>query len=108
MPRFPNLTPMVQAMPGGVFSKVAHRFASLQGEVYPLHVGDTWMEPVDGARMENIGVEEHPGMHKYSRPHGHPALLDAIATRRAVGTDRVLVTAGTAVPTSALLLSGDA
>ena len=28
---------------GGIFSALAHRIATYPGEVYPLHVGDTWL-----------------------------------------------------------------
>ena len=44
MPRFPEVSSSVEAMPAGVFSKVAHRIAAIKGERYPLHVGDTWPE----------------------------------------------------------------
>ena len=60
-----------------VFSSLAHRLASHRGEVYPLHVGDTWLEPADGCRMQDLTVEDHPGMHRYAPPHGMAPLLDA-------------------------------
>ncbi|MFP5284671.1 MAG: pyridoxal phosphate-dependent aminotransferase, partial [Thermoanaerobaculia bacterium] len=74
--------------------------ATYQGEVYPLHVGDTWMEPAEGCRMEDIRVADHPGMHRYAAPQGMPALLDAIAERALQRTgvptsrENVLVAAG--------------
>lgn len=92
MPRFPQVDPQIAAMRGGVFSRLAHRIAALQGGGYPLHVGDTWMEPVQGARMEDL--HDLPGVHRYSAPHGHPALLRALAERHGVDIERVLVTAG--------------
>ncbi len=82
------------ALRGGVFSRLAHKIATLEGERYPLHVGDTWLEPMRGARVEDFRVDEHDGLHRYSRPHGHPALLDAICARKGVEAQRVLVTAG--------------
>jgi N-succinyldiaminopimelate aminotransferase len=81
-------------MPAGVFSKVAHRIAAITGERYPLHVGDTWMEPAEGCRMEDFTVENHPGMHTYTAPKGHPDLVDAISSVRGVHSDRIIVTAG--------------
>jgi len=87
-------------MPGAVFSRIAHKVAALPPEsVYPLHVGDTWMEPAPGCRMEDFTVARHPGMHRYSSPQGLPALVDAVVDKtRASGlpTERggVLVTAG--------------
>jgi N-succinyldiaminopimelate aminotransferase len=100
MPRHPRFSPSVQDIAGAVYSALAHRLASHQGEVYPLHVGDTWMEPPEGCRMEDLRVAEYPGMHRYAAPQGMPALLDAIVEqvreRTGVPTERenVLVTTG--------------
>ncbi len=87
-------------MSGSVYSALAERLKQLEGEVYPLHVGDTWMEPPEGCRMEDLRVTDHPGLHRYAPVQGHPALLDAIVehVRAHVGlpTERsqVLVTTG--------------
>ncbi|MFK7929768.1 MAG: pyridoxal phosphate-dependent aminotransferase [Myxococcota bacterium] len=100
MPRFPHVTPTVAAMKGSPYSALAHRLAAYDGPIYPLNVGDTWMEPALGSRMQDLTVEQHPGMHRYTSAQGHPVLLDAIAQRihdrTGVVTDRgnVLVTAG--------------
>jgi N-succinyldiaminopimelate aminotransferase len=81
MPRHPGFSPSVQDIAGAVYSALTHRLASYRGEVYPLHVGDTWMEPAAGCRMEDLKVAEHPGMHRYAAPQGMPALIDAIVER---------------------------
>lgn len=100
MPRHPRFSPSVDDIAGAVYSSLAHRLERFQGEVYPLHVGDTWMEPVPGARMEDLRVAEHPGMHRYAPPQGIPALLDAVAARVeartgvATGRENLLVTTG--------------
>ncbi|HSS51736.1 MAG TPA: pyridoxal phosphate-dependent aminotransferase [Thermoanaerobaculia bacterium] len=100
MPRHPGFSPSVQDIAGAVYSSLAHRLATYRGEVYPLHVGDTWMEPAEGCRMEDLKVAEHPGMHRYAPPQGIPALLDAIVERVRQRTgvpterDNVLVTTG--------------
>ena len=94
MPRHPDVSSTVTAMRGGVFSALAHRFASLSGEIYPFHVGDTWMEPPPGARMQDLSVEEFPGMHRYVEPQGYGPLLDAVGALRGVGRDRLLIAAG--------------
>jgi len=111
MPRFPTVAPHVRAIQGGVYSKFAARIAALEGEVYPLNVGDTWMEPIKGARMEDLSVADHPGMHRYTGTRGMPALVDAIAERRGIDPGRILVTAsGTAglkILANALLSPGD-
>lgn len=100
MPRHPRFSPSTQDIAGSVYSALAHRLASYQGEVYPLHVGDTWMEPPEGCRMEDLRVAEYPGMHRYAAPQGMPALLDAVVERvrqrTGVSTERenVLVATG--------------
>ena len=100
MPRHPIPTPSVAAMPGAVFSRLAHKIAAFDGEVFPLHVGDTWMEPFEGARMQDFHVEDHPGMHRYSSPQGMPdlrkALIEKLQDRNHLPVDKegVLVGAG--------------
>jgi len=100
MPRQPHTAGSVTRLGGSLFSKLAHRLRTHEGEVYPLHVGDTWMEPPVGCRMEDLTEEEHPGMHRYCPPHGHPALLEVVVQRVAERTglsvepDDVLVTTG--------------
>jgi len=100
MTRHRHFSPSVQDIAGAVYSTLAHRLATHRGEIYPLHVGDTWMEPPEGCRMEDLRVAEYPGMHRYAAPQGMPALLDAIVERVRQRTgvpterDNVLVTTG--------------
>jgi N-succinyldiaminopimelate aminotransferase len=100
MPRVPHPAPAVAEISGAIFSRLASRIAAHKGKLYPLHVGDTWMEPFPGARMEDLRVDLHPGMHRYSETQGVPALIDAIVekvrTQNCLPCEResVLVTAG--------------
>ncbi len=100
MPRFPETTPTLDAVGGAVFSALATRLARHEGPVYPLHVGDTWLEPAAGCRMQDLTVDEHPGMHRYASPQGLPGLIDAVVERSrkrmGVATEHgsVLITAG--------------
>jgi N-succinyldiaminopimelate aminotransferase len=88
----------VAAMPGTVYTPFD--LASHPGPLYPLHVGDTWLEPVAGARMEDLSEAEHPGMHRYVQTGGIAPLVDAVVqklrerNRLAVERGEVLVTAG--------------
>src|SRR4051794_14699489 len=112
-----HFSPNVQDIADSVYSGLAHRLATHQGEVFPLHVGDTWMEPPAGCRMEDLHVAEHPGMHRYAPTQGIPALLDAIVERVRQRTgvpterDNVLVTTGAtgglATVAGAILAPGD-
>ena len=100
MPRHPQFSPSVAGISGAVYSALAHRLAAFPGEVYPLHVGDTWMEPPEGCRMEDLKVADWPGMHRYAAPQGMPLLLDAVVEqvrRRSgveTGRDNVLIATG--------------
>ena len=100
MPRFPRPALHLAGIPPSVYSGLAHRLDRFTGETYPLHVGDTWMEPPEGCRMEDLRVADFPGMHRYAPVHGLPALLDAIVDRErqktglALERDNVLVAAG--------------
>jgi len=87
-------------MPGAVYSPFADRMHEHPGPVYPLHVGDTWLTPPQGARLEQIRIEDHPGIHQYCDTRGWPALVDALVekarTRNGLPCEResVLVAAG--------------
>lgn len=100
MPRFPLAAKHLAGIPPSVYSGLAHRLERFAGETYPLHVGDTWMEPPEGCRMEDLRVAEYPGMHRYAPVHGLPALLDALVERErqktglALERENILVAAG--------------
>ncbi len=100
MSPFPHPAQMTETIRGSVFSALAHRLHDHRGEVYPFHVGDTWLEPVAGARMEDLKTANIAGIHRYSEPRGRAELLRAIATRVAARTgcpttaEQVFVTAG--------------
>jgi N-succinyldiaminopimelate aminotransferase len=100
MPRHPDLSPALAAIEASVFSSLLHRLAAHDGEIYPFHVGDTWLEPAEGCRMQDLRVDQHPGMHRYAPPRGIKPLLEALAARVASRSgvptepDNVLVTTG--------------
>ncbi|MEZ4463979.1 MAG: pyridoxal phosphate-dependent aminotransferase [bacterium] len=100
MPRHPAFARSLDGITGSVYSRLAHKLASYPGEIYPLHVGDTWMAPAEGCRAEDFTEASHPGMHRYTAPQGRTDLMDAILDRTArtqgLGAERseVLVTAG--------------
>lgn len=81
MPRPPRLAAIPLSMKGSVYSTVLGRLAACTGEAYPLHVGDTYLEPAAGSHMGDLSVADHPGMHRYAPPQGLPALVDAVVER---------------------------
>jgi N-succinyldiaminopimelate aminotransferase len=86
----------VAAMPGAVYTP----FDLAASTAIPLHVGDTFLAPFEGARMESLREAEFPGLHRYCDTRGLPALVDAIVQklreRNRIPCERedVLVTAG--------------
>jgi len=100
VPRPPRCAPSVDEMPGAVFSPLARDLDERSGSLVPLHVGDTWLEPFAGARMEDLRERDYPGLHRYSETQGLPEMVDAIVekvrARNRMPCERrsVLVTAG--------------
>ena len=100
MPRTPDFAQQTLSMSGSAFSPIAKRMQQVPGGVFELHVGDTWMEPFTGGRMEDLREADHPGLHRYCDPRGIPDLVDAIVekVRGSNGLpcerESVLVTAG--------------
>jgi N-succinyldiaminopimelate aminotransferase len=100
MPRPPGFAPTTRAMPGAVFSPIAEKLRSVPRDVCPLHIGDTWLTPFPGARMEDLSLSEHPRLHGYAPTRGLPELIEAISSKvrarnqLACDPEQVLVTAG--------------
>src|SRR3990172_10133668 len=117
MPRPPPLAATSNGLSDRVYSALAERARSMPGPIYPLHVGDTWLEPLPAARAEAQRTEDHPRLHNYSPVQGEPALLAAIQARLAarygalVEVERLQImpgaTCGLAMVAAALLDPGD-
>jgi N-succinyldiaminopimelate aminotransferase len=97
MPSFPNFAPSIHSLRSSVYAG-ARPAAGLTP--IPLHIGDTWMEPPAGCRMEDLRVADHPGMHRYTPVSGLPSLRARIAELESARTgletmpEQVLITAG--------------
>ncbi len=104
MPRTFDLADASKRIGASVFSPVADRIAKLRSEgveLFPLHVGDTWLEPPAGCRPSDLQLDRHPEIHKYlSDTRGLPELVDRLLERGRelhqlpVERDGILVTAG--------------
>lgn len=81
MPRFPKVTPTIEAVRPSQFTTLAARIEAFDGELLPLHIGDTWLSPPPGAAMEDLKSGEHPGLNRYAPVRGLPALVTALAMR---------------------------
>jgi len=90
----------VRGMPGAVYSPFAGRTPRSGSVPVPLHVGDTWLEPCVGTRMQDLTADAYPDLHRYGPTPGLPALRDALVDKLrdrnglAPERDDVLVGAG--------------
>jgi N-succinyldiaminopimelate aminotransferase len=117
MPRFPAISPTSATLSDRVYSVLAQKARERPGPVYPLHVGDTYREPLLAARAESQRSADVPRLHGYSPVQGEPTLLDAIIddvrARTGVALDREALqvvagaTSGFAVASVSLLDPGD-
>ncbi|MAI80983.1 MAG: aspartate aminotransferase [Deltaproteobacteria bacterium] len=100
MPKPPYFHSNVLNMPGAVYSPFAEKMEGHPGPLFPLHVGDTWLEPSVGTRSEDILAADHPGLHQYCDTRGLPPLVDAVLERSrersglSYERSSVLITAG--------------
>ena len=117
MPRFPNISEHAHSVSARVYSNLARRARAANEHIYPLHVGDTYRDPVAAARAEHQLSSEHPGLHKYAAVHGEPSAIDAfidyVQARHGETLDPELVqvmsgaTAGLSIVCQVLLEPGD-
>jgi N-succinyldiaminopimelate aminotransferase len=118
VPRYPTLDQHLGQLGGSVFSSLAPRIARLDGEVYPLHIGDTWLEPDPGLSWRDANGTGSERPHRYTNPVGLGSLLGALVDRvrdrnqiPVDGRRNLLVTAGATgglyVAVSATLSPGD-
>ena len=117
MPRHPGLAPSALGLSDSVYSALAQRARGRPGPIFPLHVGDTYLEPPPGARAEAQRSADHPRLHNYSPVQGEPALLAAVRRRVALrhgvelDPERLQImpgaTSGLAIVAAALLSPGD-
>jgi N-succinyldiaminopimelate aminotransferase len=80
MPRFPDTAPSSHSLSDGVFGKLSQR-SSAAKRVYSLHVGDTYLEPLEVARAEAQLTGAIPRLHNYAPVQGEPELLSAIVRK---------------------------
>ena len=100
MPRYPEVNRCIALLGARVYSTLAQRAEDSGQPLYPLHIGDTYTEPALGCRMQDLSVDELPGLHRYAPVAGLPELRQAIALdynhqmSSEIGAQQVLVTAG--------------
>lgn len=66
----------------------------------PLHVGDTYLSPAIGCRMEDLSISDYPRLHQYAPVQGRSDLIAGIAKYRykreglLPSHDEIVITAG--------------
>jgi N-succinyldiaminopimelate aminotransferase len=81
MPRYPLSAPSAQSLSDRVFGQLVRRSGKQTDRIYPLHVGDTYLEPLAAARAEAQASSAHARLHNYSPVQGEPELLRAIVNK---------------------------
>jgi N-succinyldiaminopimelate aminotransferase len=117
VPRFPHTAEHARSVSHRVYSSLEQRARAKNEEIYPLHIGDTYRDPVPAARAEHQLSGDHPGLHRYAPVKGEPSLLDAfldyVEQRHGETLDRELVqvmsgaTAGLSIVCQVLLDPSD-
>ncbi len=64
-----------------VYSDLEQRARRSNDVIFPLHIGDTYRDPVMAARAERQRSADHAGLHRYAPVRGEPELIDAFVER---------------------------
>ena len=94
MPNYPHTQSYLDDMRGRPFSKFSSQLEEMGVPTYPLHIGDTYLEPHIGSRMEDIKLSDHPFSHKYISPKGHPHLINILSKEYDISEDLIQITPG--------------
>ena len=78
MPRFPHSATHADGLSDRVLGHLLQRAAARGEPVCPLHLGDTYLDPLPAARAEAQLSSERARLHNYAPVQGEPELLDAI------------------------------
>lgn len=81
MPKPPLLSPDVRQLRPSVFATLAARFKDLPQPPIPLHLGDTYRDPPELARLEHVTSRLPAKGYQYSNPNGLAELSAAVAER---------------------------
>lgn len=117
MPRAHAISSFADGLTDQLYSPLLERARASGRPVQPLHIGDTFRGPFEGARVEALSSTAHPDMYMYAPVQGELALREAFAEHLAHTrgvhwrADDVQVTAGAtsgiAIAVHTLLDAGD-
>lgn len=101
MPRAPQISPHAEGLTDQLYSPLADRARASGRPIRPLHIGDTFREPFEGARVDRLRSEAVPMMHAYAPVQGEHEL-------RAAFSEHLLRTRGLRVSPDALQVTAGA
>ena len=81
MPHFPEQAAFVKNLRPSVFSSIVAQFRTLPAPPAPLHLGDTYRQPPEAARLEHAVALLPKNAYAYTNPNGHEELRQAVAER---------------------------
>lgn len=94
MPAYPHTQSYLDDMRGRPFSKFSSEIEKMGSPTYPLHIGDTYLDPFQGGRIEDVHLSDHPNAHKYISPKGNPHLIKILSTAYETPKELIQITPG--------------
>lgn len=105
----PPLSTRLGRVGRSVYSQLLHRLSAYEGEIYPLHVGDTYLPPAVSIDDQRVIAERESLAHRYTPVRGAPTLVETarawLSERQGVevSADEVLISGGGTAGLSALI-----
>jgi aspartate/methionine/tyrosine aminotransferase len=81
-----RLARRLSGMRPSLYARVLGRLQQYHGEVYPFHIGETYLIP-DGAVKEALAAADDKAVHHYGHPQGIPELREEIAGHLSARTE---------------------
>ncbi len=93
-----RLAQRIAGLRPSLYARVLSRLQSYSGEIYPFHIGETWLLPDPLVKQALRDIDDR-AVHHYGHPQGIPELREAIANHvsrqgPATSGDDVVVTHG--------------
>lgn len=75
-----RLAGRIDGLRPSLYARVLSRLAAYGGEVYPFHIGETWLLPT-AAVQDALREADDRSVHRYGHPQGIAPLREALAAR---------------------------
>jgi len=81
--KHPALSVAADMLPLSIYQRLYERVGSFQGDVVPLHIGDTCLAPPADARLGALGfaTEGQLELYRYAPPSGDVALVEGLVAK---------------------------